>query len=118
LLPLPAGAARFSRGSAPMRGKRRLVLIGNGMAGMRAIEELLALAPDAYDITVFGAEPHGNYNRILLSPLLAAEKTVADIILNAPDWYAERGIALHAGDPVIRIDRARRAVVAASGREA
>ena len=68
------------------------MLVGNGMAGMRAVEELLALAPDLYDITVFGAEPHGNYNRILLSPVLAAEKTIADIMLNPREWYAEHGI--------------------------
>jgi nitrite reductase (NADH) large subunit len=54
--------------------KPALVVIGNGMAGMRTVEELLKLAPDLYDITVFGAEPHGNYNRILLSPVLAGEK--------------------------------------------
>jgi nitrite reductase (NADH) large subunit len=53
--------------------KERLVVIGNGMAGMRTVEELLQAAPDLYDITVFGAEPHGNYNRILLSPVLAGE---------------------------------------------
>ncbi|HEX6997683.1 MAG TPA: nitrite reductase large subunit NirB [Gammaproteobacteria bacterium] len=100
-----------------MTGKRKLVVVGNGMAGMRTVEELLALAPDRYDITVYGAEPYGNYNRILLSPLLAAEKTVDDIMLNRPEWYAERGIALHAGDPVVRIDRARRRVIARSGRE-
>jgi nitrite reductase (NADH) large subunit len=57
------------------------VVVGNGMAGMRTVEELLKLAPDLYDITVFGAEPHGNYNRILLSPVLAGEKTVDDIML-------------------------------------
>src|SRR5690606_3377332 len=101
-----------------MTTRRNLVLIGNGMAGMRAVEELLALAPDAYDITVFGAEPHGNYNRILLSPLLASEKTVADIMLNTPEWYAEHGITLFTGDPIVRIDRGRRVAVAASGREA
>ena len=54
----------------------RLVVVGNGMAGMRAVEEMLKLAPDLYDIVVFGSEPHGNYNRILLSPVLAGEKTV------------------------------------------
>ena len=58
------------------RVKRRLVVIGNGMAGMRTVEELLQLAPDFYDVTVFGAEPHVNYNRILLSPLLAGRKAV------------------------------------------
>ena len=75
------------------RTRRRLVLVGNGMAGMRAIEELLALAPDLYEITVIGAEPHGNYNRILLSPVLAAEKTLDEIMLHRPEWYAEIGRA-------------------------
>ena len=97
--------------------RKKLVLVGNGMAGMRAVEELLALAPDLYDVTVFGSEPHGNYNRILLSPVLAAEKTIADIMLNPRDWYEEHGITLHAGDTVTRIDRARRRVVTASGFE-
>jgi nitrite reductase (NADH) large subunit len=92
-----------------------LVVIGNGMAGMRTVEELLKLAPDMYDITVFGAEPHGNYNRILLSPVLAGEKSVDDIMLHTRAWYAAKGIALHAGDPVVRIDRKRRIVHAASG---
>ncbi len=98
--------------------KSRLVLVGNGMAGMRAIEELLKLAPDLYEITVFGSEPWGNYNRILLSPLLAAEKTIDDIMLNTVEWYEENGITLHAGDPVVRIDRARKVVVSESGLEA
>ncbi len=97
--------------------KPALVVIGNGMAGMRTVEELLALAPDLYDITVFGAEPHGNYNRILLSPVLAGEKTVDDIMLNTREWYAQNGITLHAGDPVEHIDRHRRVVRARSGLE-
>ena len=100
-----------------LKGRKKLVLVGNGMAGMRAVEELLTLAPDLYDVTVFGSEPHGNYNRILLSPVLAAEKTIADIMLNPRDWYEERGITLHAGDTVTRIDRARRRVVTTSGLE-
>ena len=66
---------------------------------------------------MFGNEPHGNYNRILLSPVLAAEKTVADIMLNTREWYAENGITLHAGDEVVRIDRVRRRVIAKSGLE-
>ena len=99
-------------------GRRsRLVLVGNGMAGMRAIEELLELAPDRYEITVFGSEPRGNYNRILLSPLLSAEKTLDEIMLNSVDWYRERGITLHAGRKVERIDRARSVVVTADGFE-
>jgi nitrite reductase (NADH) large subunit len=76
---------------------------------------LLALAPDLYDITVFGAEPHGNYNRILLSPVLAGEKQIADIMLHPREWYAANGITLHAGDPVTRIDRARRVVHSRDG---
>jgi nitrite reductase (NADH) large subunit len=95
--------------------KPSLVVIGNGMAGMRTVEELLKLAPDMYRTTVFGAEPHGNYNRILLSPVLAGEKTVDDIMLHTREWYASNGITLHAGDPVVRIDRKRRTVHAASG---
>src|SRR3954463_11729421 len=97
--------------------KMKLVCIGNGMAGVRTVEELLKLAPDLYDITVFGAEPHGNYNRILLSPVLAGEKTVDDIIINSRAWYAENGIALHAGDPVVEIDRVRRVVRSQKGIE-
>ena len=77
-----------------MTHRKRLVLVGNGMAGMRAIEELLKLEPELYEITVFGSEPHGNYNRILLSPVLAAEKTVADIMLNTREWYTENHITL------------------------
>ena len=98
--------------------RQRLVVIGNGMAGMRTVEELLKIAPGLYDITVFGAEPHGNYNRILLSPMLAGEKTVDDIILNTREWYDANGITLHAGDAVIGIDRARRIVRSQKGVEA
>ena len=65
------------------------------------------LAPDLYDITVFGAEPHPNYNRILLSPVLAGEQTLDDIMLNDADWYAANGITLHLGKKIVRIDRAR-----------
>jgi nitrite reductase (NADH) large subunit len=97
--------------------RQSLVVIGNGMAGMRTVEELLKLAPDMYDITVFGAEPHGNYNRILLSPVLAGEKKIEDIMLHTREWYAENGITLFAGDPVVHIDRKRRYVRSRSGRE-
>lgn len=98
--------------------KPRLVVIGNGMAGIRTLEELLAIAPDQYDITVFGAEPHPNYNRILLSPVLAGEQTFKDIVLNPLEWYAEQGIRLHLGKTVERIDRVRRIVFADDGTEA
>ena len=98
--------------------KEKLVLIGNGMAGVRTLEELLKLDPERYDITVFGAEPHGNYNRILLSPVLAGEMQVKDIILNDLDWYADNGITLHTGKAVTQIDRIRRKVIASDGTEA
>ncbi|MBL0718317.1 NAD(P)/FAD-dependent oxidoreductase [Piscinibacter sp. Jin2] len=98
----------------PPQARPRLVLVGNGMAGVRALEELLKLAPEAYDITVFGSEPHPNYNRILLSPVLAGEQTVDEIILNPLGWYAEHGITLHLGSTVTAIDRVQR-VVRATG---
>jgi len=72
----------------PPPGKQRLVVIGNGMAGMRTVEELIKLAPELYDVTVIGAEPHPNYNRILLSPVLAGEQTIDDIVINPVAWYA------------------------------
>jgi nitrite reductase (NADH) large subunit len=95
--------------------KMKLVMVGNGMAGVRTLEELLKIAPDVYDITVFGAEPHANYNRILLSPVLAGEMTIRDIMLNDVDWYEKNGIRLHLGKKVVRIERAARRVVAADG---
>ena len=98
--------------------KEKLVLIGNGMAGVRALEELLKLAPDQYDITVFGNEPWGNYNRILLSPVLAGEKTLDEIMLNDEQWYTDNGITLHKGKAVVDINRARRVVTADDGTEA
>ena len=96
--------------------RQRLVVIGNGMAGMRCVEELLARAPVRYDITVFGAEPHPNYNRIMLSSVLAGEKQVEDIVINPLDWYEDNSITLHTGDPVVAVDRAAKVVVSASGR--
>ncbi|HZN24414.1 MAG TPA: FAD-dependent oxidoreductase, partial [Burkholderiales bacterium] len=98
--------------------KMKLVCVGNGMAGIRTIEELLKVAPDLYEITVFGAEPHPNYNRILLSPVLAGEATLEEIVLNTRDWYDRNGITLHAGKTVTTIDRVRRVVVADDGTEA
>ncbi|NOZ53443.1 MAG: NAD(P)/FAD-dependent oxidoreductase [Gammaproteobacteria bacterium] len=95
--------------------KEKLVLIGNGMAGVRALEELLKIEPNKYDITVFGAEPYGNYNRILLSPVLAGEKTVDDIMLNDEQWYVDNGITLHKGKEIVDIDRRGRTVFASDG---
>ncbi|WP_077035591.1 nitrite reductase large subunit NirB [Pelomonas sp. KK5] len=98
--------------------KSKLVLIGNGMAGVRTLEELLKIAPDLYDITVFGAEPHPNYNRILLSPVLAGEQTLDEIVLNPLSWYEEHGIRLHLGKTISKIDRRNRLVSADDGTEA
>ena len=94
--------------------KPRLVMVGNGMAGVRTLEELLKIAPDLYDITVFGTEPHPNYNRILLSPVLAGEQTVDEIILNDHAWYQEHGISLHTGFTVTDVNRTQRTVSATS----
>ncbi|MDO9237377.1 MAG: nitrite reductase large subunit NirB [Aquabacterium sp.] len=98
--------------------KQKLVMVGNGMAGVRTLEELLKVAPDLYDITVFGAEPHPNYNRILLSPVLAGEQTLDEIVLNSWEWYSDNHITLHAGKKVDSVDRVKRVVHAEDGTEA
>ena len=90
--------------------KMNLVMIGNGMAGVRTLEELLKIAPDLYDITVFGTEPHPKYNRIMLSPVLAGEQALDDIILNDWHWYTDHGITLKAGWTVTSVDRVKRVV--------
>lgn len=95
--------------------KPRLVLIGNGMAGIRTLEELLSIAPGKYSISVVGEENHCHYNRIMLSPVLAGEKQVDQIILNDEAWYQRNDIFLFKGEKAIRIDRARRRVHMASG---
>ena len=94
----------------------RLVIIGNGMAGARLAEEVVArrtprLQP--IDITMFGDEPYGNYNRILLSGVLSGSHDPKDIFINPLAWYEEQGVTLHAGARVTRIDRERRCVYAA-----
>ena len=97
--------------------KQRLVVIGNGMAGMKTVEELLLSAPEKYDITVFGAEPYGNYNRIMLSAVLCGEKNIEDIVINDRQWYRENNIQLYAGSDkaVVRIERGLRKVIAQDG---
>ena len=98
--------------------KEKLVVIGNGMAGMRAVEELLELDAELYDITVFGSEPYGNYNRILLSPVLTGEKTIEEIMLNDESWYCDNNITLHKGKTITQIDRRNRKVITDDGTEA
>ena len=91
------------------------MVVGNGMAGMRTVEELLSRAPGHYEITVVGAEPHANYNRILLSSVLANDKTLDEIVINPRSWYDENGITLITGKRVTAIDRDRRLVALDDG---
>lgn len=97
--------------------KEKLVLVGNGMAGVRTLEEYFKHDHDLYDITVIGSEPHPNYNRIMLSPVLASEKTIDDIILNSTEWYEQNNIELITGDAVSEISRVRKTVITESGKE-
>lgn len=108
--------ADFKMSDRENRTRERLIVIGNGMAGCRAVEEVLARDPDRYSIVIFGAEPRVNYNRIMLSPVLAGEKTFDEIVINAQSWYDENKIELVAGDPVMQIDREKASVITASGR--
>lgn len=87
--------------------KQKLVVVGNGMAGIRTIEELLKMSPDEFEITVFGAEPQPNYNRIMLSPVLSGEMKFQDTVLNDWSWYEENNITLHVGKTVTKVDRFR-----------
>lgn len=105
----------MSHGNVDHRRRARLVVVGNGMAGMRTVEELLARAPDRFDITVIGAEPQPNYNRILLSSVLAGEKTFGEIVINPRGWYDERGIRLMAGNPAVALDAAAKCLTLAGG---
>ena len=96
--------------------RSRLVVVGNGMAGARFVEEVLERGGgEQFRITVFGDEPHGNYNRIMLSPVLAGEEHEDDIVLNSHDWYADNGVTLRAGVRAERIDTAAKVVHCADG---
>lgn len=95
--------------------KMKLVLVGNGLAGMRCLEDLLDMAPERYEVTVIGEEPWGNYNRIMLSPVLSGDKTIDDIMLHPHAWYAEKGIRFIAGDAAVKIDRPRKQVYTKKG---
>ena len=94
---------------------KKLVVIGNGMAAGRALEELFERAPGAYEVTIFGAEPRVNYNRIMLSPVLSGEKAYEDILIHDDAWYETHGITLYRGKQIVEIDRAARRVIAADG---
>src|SRR3546814_498278 len=112
--------SKISSGDAMASGgidtREHLVVVGNGMAGCRTVEEVLKRDSGRYRITIFGAEPRVNYNRIMLSPLLAGEKAFEDIVINDHAWYEENGIRLIAGDPVTAIDREMKTLTSRSGR--
>ncbi|WP_415749994.1 NADPH-nitrite reductase [Bacillus velezensis] len=92
-------------------GKKQLVLVGNGMAGVRAIEEILNVSKDAFQITIFGSEPHPNYNRILLSKVLQGDTDIKDITLNDWNWYEENNIQLYTNETVIKVDTENKTVI-------
>ncbi|TDL77786.1 nitrite reductase large subunit NirB [Peribacillus frigoritolerans] len=96
--------------------KKKLILIGNGMAGVRTIEEVLNVSGEEFEIKIFGSEPHPNYNRILLSKVLQGDTEVKDITLNDWNWYKENNIQLHTGETVTKIDAEMKAVFSDSGR--
>ena len=93
----------------------KLVIVGAGMASGRVIEHLVEENPDAFDVTLFNAEPRGNYNRIMLSPVLSGEKTYDEIVTHDEDWYARHGVTCRFGEHVIGIDRDRRVVIGQKG---
>lgn len=98
--------------------KKKLVVVGNGMAPGRMLEHLLEGSPDSFDITIFNAEPRVNYNRLMLSPVLSGEKTYQDIITHDDGWYEKHGITLHKSSKVTKIDRVKRRVASENGIEA
>ncbi len=94
---------------------QKLVVIGAGMASGRVLEHLFETDPDAYEVTLFNAEPRGNYNRIMLSPILSGEKSYAEIVTHGDDWYGEHKVVCRFGEKVVSIDRARKVVVGERG---
>lgn len=95
--------------------RERLVIVGSGMASGRMLEHLCRATPDAFDITLFGAEPHGNYNRIMLSPVLAGEENFENIVVHDAAWYAQRGITCRFGETVTKVDRTHKVIVSTGG---
>lgn len=96
--------------------KKKLVLVGNGMAGVRTVEEILKAAPEKFEITIFGSERHPNYNRILLSKVLQGDTDVKDITLNDWEWYKTNNITLYSGETVVKADPDRKVVISDKGR--
>jgi nitrite reductase (NADH) large subunit len=101
--------------AAKPTNKQKLVVIGNGMAPGRALEKLFETAPDAYEVTIFNAEPRVNYDRIMLSPVLSGEKSFEEIVIHGDGWYIKHGVTLYKGSTVTSIDRAAKTVTSARG---
>ncbi len=97
--------------------KQKLALIGNGMAGVRCIEEILKIQPDRFEVTVFGSEPHPNYDRIQLSNVLQGATTIDDITINDWNWYKENNITLFSGETVTNIDTTKQIIYSDANRE-
>ena len=95
--------------------KERLVVIGNGMAPGRALDRLFETKPDAFDVTIFNAEPRVNYDRIMLSPVLSGEKSFEQIVIHGDGWYVKHGVTLYKGATVTAIDRVAKTVTSARG---
>src|SRR5439155_16221003 len=115
--PLARPRGRYCLEVSPMFQPRpTLVIVGTGMAGARVVEEVLTRAPNRFHIRMFGAEPHGTYNRILLSSVLGGFKDADQLWLNPLEWYEQRGVYVHAGVRVEAIDRAKRTVSGGGGK--
>ncbi|MEG2694166.1 MAG: nitrite reductase small subunit NirD [Acinetobacter sp.] len=106
----PTAQKTYITNTGTSQEKMKLVLVGNGLAGMRCLEDLLDMAPERYEVTVIGEEPWGNYNRIMLSPVLSGDKSIEDIMLHPHAWYSDKGIHFIAGDAAVKIDRPRKQV--------
>jgi nitrite reductase (NADH) large subunit len=111
----PTAQKTYITNNGTSQEKMKLVLVGNGLAGMRCLEDLLDMAPDRYEVTVIGEEPWGNYNRIMLSPVLSGDKSIEDIMLHPRAWYSDKGIHFIAGDAAVKIDRPRKQVYTEKG---
>jgi len=95
--------------------KEKLVVIGAGMASGRLLEHLFEIAPDRFEVTLFNAEPRGNYNRLMLSPVLSGEKTYEQIVTHDDDWYAAHAVDCRFGESIVKIDRSNRIVFSNHG---
>lgn len=97
--------------------EQKLVLIGNGMAGVRCIEEIMKIQPERYEVTIFGSEPHPNYNRIQLSNVLQGATSIDDITINDWNWYKDNNITLFSGETVTNIDTIKQIIYSDGNRK-